>query len=38
MKLLILFLIGMLIINIGINGGVGNYLCAIIAPDYMREI
>lgn len=38
MGLLILFIIGMLLINIGINGHIGSYFAAIITPDALQEV
>lgn len=38
MRLVILFLIGMLLINVGLRGHLGSYLGALIAPDQMTEI
>lgn len=37
MRLVVLFLIGMLLINIGLRGHLGSYFCALIAPDAMTE-
>lgn len=37
MKTLILFIIGLLIINMGLHGHIGSYLGALITPDFMTE-
>lgn len=37
MRLLVLFIIGLLLINMGLHGRVGSYLAAIITPDAMVE-
>lgn len=38
MRLVVLFLIGMLLINIGLRGHLGSYLAALIMPDQMTEV
>lgn len=38
MRLLVLFFAGLMLINIGLRGHLGDYLGALITPDYMSEI
>lgn len=37
MRLAILFLVGLLLINMGLHGHVGSYLGALVTPDAMVE-
>lgn len=37
MRLFILFMTGLLLINIGLHGHLGSYLGALITPDAMTE-
>lgn len=38
MRLVVLFLIGLLCLEIGIRGNLGSLLGAFITPDYMQEM
>lgn len=37
MKLFLLFLVGLLLVHVGLHGDLGSLLGAIIAPDYMID-
>lgn len=38
MKLFLMTLLGLLIVHVGLHGGLGSMIGAIVAPDYMTEV